>query len=118
MVVAGAMLYSGSVAGLRIPKSPSFHSGLDLAAEKDYKFVTTSHSTGSFTDMPSLQQPQQQQDQSANSTNNKVRRHAIRIKWLVLSFFRLFIHKSSAHMYITFLFIVIGVILILTIVFL
>ncbi|XP_037922988.1 serine/threonine-protein phosphatase 2A 56 kDa regulatory subunit gamma isoform isoform X2 [Hermetia illucens] len=71
MVVAGAMLYSGSVAGLRIPKSPSFHSGLDLAAEKDYKFVTTSHSTGSFTDMPSLQQPQQQQDQSANSTNNK-----------------------------------------------
>lgn len=31
-MVVGAMLLSGSTAGLGIPKSPSFHSSLELAA--------------------------------------------------------------------------------------
>lgn len=36
-MVVGAMLLSGSSAGLGIPKSPSFHSGLELAAAaKDF----------------------------------------------------------------------------------
>lgn len=37
-MVVGAMLLSGSSAGLGIPKSPSFHSGLELAAAKDFNF--------------------------------------------------------------------------------
>lgn len=39
-MVVGAMLLSGSSAGLGIPKSPSFHSGLELAAAKDFNFLT------------------------------------------------------------------------------
>ncbi|XP_055387767.1 serine/threonine-protein phosphatase 2A 56 kDa regulatory subunit gamma isoform isoform X2 [Condylostylus longicornis] len=50
---------------LRIPKSPSFHSGLDLAAtvDKNFSYINQSRSTGSFTNMPSLDQQHQQQQQ-------------------------------------------------------
>lgn len=42
-MVVGAMLLSGSSAGLGIPKSPSFHSGLELAAAaKDFNFHSSS----------------------------------------------------------------------------
>lgn len=84
-MVVGAMLLSGSSAGLGIPKSPSFHSGLELAAAKDFNFHMSSNSatittdsesiTGGVATMPASQHQQQQlqQDQKQggnNKTNN------------------------------------------------
>lgn len=43
-MVVGAMLLSGTSAGLGIPKSPSFHSGLELAAAKNFDFLNSSTS--------------------------------------------------------------------------
>lgn len=83
-MVVGAMLLSGSSAGLGIPKSPSFHSGLELAAAaKDFNFhlssgpaIAASPSSTPSTSpyciddniMPSSSSPQQDQI----GINNKV----------------------------------------------
>lgn len=49
-MVVGAMLLSGSSAGLGIPKSPSFHSGLELAAAaKDFTAYQQHSLTGGNT---------------------------------------------------------------------
>lgn len=66
-MVVGAMLLSGSSSiggGLGIPKSPSFHSGLELAAAttKDYSFLSSSSSEES-TNLNENMEQHQYQDQ-------------------------------------------------------
>ena len=50
-MVVGAMLLSGSSAGLGIPKSPSFHSSLELAAAtKDLNIQNMSNKDATMQD--------------------------------------------------------------------
>lgn len=74
-MVVGAMLFSGSSTGLGIPKSPSFHSGLDLAAAKDFNFLNTptyedSHTEQHSPDKLNMPLSEQYQASSMNATNN------------------------------------------------